>query len=62
MINGKAEEVIKKSFESLLNRYQIRLETSMRGSNFIFDCVHLLHQNSDKIKFKWGGSYIDFRN
>ena len=52
MINGKAEDVIKKSFESLLNRYQIRLETSMRGSNFIFDCVHLLHQNSDKIKFK----------
>ena len=27
----------------LLNRYQTGLETSMRGSDFIFDCAHLLH-------------------
>ena len=37
MIYDNAEEVIKELFESLLNRYQIRLETSMRGSDFIFD-------------------------
>ena len=30
MINEKADEVIKEFFESLLNRYQIGLETSMR--------------------------------
>ena len=35
MINYKANEVIDKLFQSLLNRYQIGLETSMRGSDFI---------------------------
>ena len=39
MINGKADEVIEKLFESRLNRYQIGLETSIRDIDFIFDCV-----------------------
>ena len=39
MINDKAEEVIKELFQSLLSRYQIGLETSMKGSEFVFDCV-----------------------
>ena len=39
MINGKADEVIEKLFESRLNRYQIGLETSIRDVDFIFDCV-----------------------
>ena len=29
--------------KTLLNRYQTGLETSMRGSDFIFDCAHLLY-------------------
>ena len=41
MVNGKADEVIEKLFKSHLNRYQIELETSIRGSDFIFHCVHL---------------------
>ena len=32
----KANEVIEERFESLLSRYQIELEISMRGSDFIF--------------------------
>ena len=38
-------EVIKEIFESLLSRYQIGLETSMRGidSDFMFDGVNLLY-------------------
>ena len=36
MINDKANEVIEKKFQLLLSRYQIGLETSMRGSDFIF--------------------------
>ena len=36
MINDKANEVIEKNFQLLLSRYQIGLETSMRGSDFIF--------------------------
>ena len=54
MINDKADEVIEKLFESLLNRYQTALETSIRGSHFIFDCVHLLYYKCSKINFKRG--------
>ena len=59
MINEKAYKVSEKRFELLLNRYHIRLETSMRRSDFIFDCVHLLYYKCHKINFKRGGSYID---
>ena len=37
-----ANKVIKEIFESLLSRYQIGLETSMKWSDFIFDGVSLL--------------------
>ena len=46
-------------FESLLSRYQIGLETSMRGRDFIFDSSQLLFYKCHKINFKHGGSYID---
>ena len=39
--------------------YQIELETSMRGNEYIFDCVHLLYYKRCKINFKRGRSYID---
>ena len=32
----------------------------MRGSEFIFDSVHALHYDFNKIRFNRGGSYIDF--
>ena len=47
MINDKEDEVIEELIQSLLNRYQMELTTSMRGSDFIFDYVHLLY--CDKI-------------
>ena len=34
MINDKADEVVKELFESILNRYQIGLKTSMKNSDF----------------------------
>ena len=43
MINDKADKVIGEPFQSLLSRYEIRLETSMKISDFVFDCVHLLY-------------------
>ena len=49
MINDKPEEVIEGPFSILLSRYQIGLETSMRGSDFIFDCVHLWYYKCHKI-------------
>ena len=38
MINDKGDKVI----EELVSTYQVELETSIKGSDFIFDCVHLL--------------------
>ena len=39
VIYDNADEVMKNLFASLLNRYHVRLETSMRGSDFLFDCI-----------------------
>ena len=38
-----AIEVVDELFESLHSRYQGNLETSMRGNDFIFDSVQLMH-------------------
>ena len=46
-------------FESLLRRYQNTLEVSMRGSEFIFIAVQLLHYKCHKVNFKRGISYIN---
>ena len=61
MSNDNANEVVNELSESLLWRYQICLETSMREreSDFIFDSVRLLFYKCHKINIKHGGSYID---
>ena len=41
MINDKPDEVIEELFQSVLSRYQIGLETSTKGSDFIFDSLIL---------------------
>ena len=62
MINDKPDEVIKELFQSLLYRYQVGLETSMIGGEFVFDCVQLLYYKCHKISPNRGGSYIDSPN
>ena len=52
MINDKSDEVIKELLIHLLKEYQIGLEKSIRGSDFIFGCVHLLHYKCHKNKSK----------
>ena len=44
MINGEVDEVIKKDllFDLLKNRYQNNLEL-IKSSEFVFNCVYLLH-------------------
>ena len=59
MTYENSNDVVDELFESLLSKYQIGLETSMRGSNFIFDSVQILHYKCHKINFKRAGSYID---
>ena len=43
MIYCKADKLFKNIFESLLRRYEVRLETSMKFRDFIFDCIRLLY-------------------
>ena len=51
-INDKGDEVIEALFQSLLPRFQIGLETSIKGSDFIFGWVPLLYYKCPKIHFK----------
>ena len=59
MTYENSNDVFDELFESLLSKYQIGLETSMRGSNFIFDSVQILHYKCHKTNFKSAGSYVD---
>ena len=44
--------------DGIKNRYQNNIE-SMRGSDFVFDYVHLMYYKCHKINLNCGGSYID---
>ena len=59
MINDKADEVTKKLLKLIIKRYQNISEISMRGSDFIFDCIHLLYYKWHKINPNHGQSYKD---
>ena len=54
-----ANEVVDELFQSLRSRHQVNLETSMKGSDFIFDSVQLMHYKCYAVNFKRGGLYID---
>ena len=56
MINDEEMKLYKKFFDSLKNRYQNNVE-SMKGSEFVFDYVHLLYYKCYKINPNHGGSY-----
>ena len=56
--NDEADEIIKELFDSFKSRYQNNLE-SMKGSEFLFDYVHLLYHKCYKIDPDHGGSCID---
>ena len=49
MSYDNVNEVVNELFESLLSRYWIGLETSMKGSDLIFDSVQLLYYKCRKI-------------
>ena len=57
-INDEADEVMKELFDSLKNRYQNNLEL-MKGSELVFDHVHLLYYKCHKINLNRGRSYTD---
>ena len=48
-------EIDEEPFESLLQKYQDELEEKIRGNEFVFDSVNLLHYNLHKISLNRGG-------
>ena len=56
---NETDEIIEELFESLLQKYQGGLEEKMKGSEFVFDSVDLLHCNLHEISLNIGGSYIN---
>ena len=58
MVNDEADEVIKELFDSLKKRYQNNLEL-MKGSEFVFNYIQLLHCKSNKANSNRGGSCIN---
>ena len=54
-----ANEVVYELFMSLRSKYQENLEKSMKGSDFIFDLVQLLHYKCHTVNFKRVDSYMD---
>ena len=59
MIGNETDEIIEKLYDSLSQRYQEKLEQSMRESEFVFDSVDLLYYKCHKTSLNRGGSYID---
>ena len=43
MVGSETDEITEELFEPLLQRYQKGLEKSMKGREFVFDSVDLLH-------------------
>ena len=43
IINDNAGGVKEEFFQSLSSRDQIGLQTSIKGSDFVFNCIHLLY-------------------
>ena len=62
MIYDNTYEAIKEFFESLLNKYQNELETSIRGTDFMSNYVHLIYYKCHKINRNRGVPYRDARN
>ena len=59
MMGSETNDIMEELFKSLLERYQERLEESMRGTEFIFDSVDTLYCNLNKTSLGRDGSYID---
>ena len=59
-----ANEAVNELFEPLRSKYRDKLETSMKGRDFIYDSVQLMYckVKCSKVNFKRGGSYVDSPN
>ena len=53
----ETDEIINEFFNSLLTKYQVGLEESIKDSEFVFDNVDLLHYKYHKTSLIRGGLY-----
>ena len=59
MVGNETDKIIEDLFDSFLQRYESNLEESMRGSEFVFDCVDSLYYKLHKISPNRRRTYID---
>ena len=59
MTGVDTNDVVEELFKSTLERYQTGLQESMRGCEFVFDCVNELHYKLHKVNLNRRRSYID---
>ena len=59
MMGNETDGIIKKHFNSLLQKYQEGLEESIKRSEFVFDSLDLLYYKLSKKSLNRSGSYID---
>ena len=59
MMDSETDEIIKELYKSFLQRYQEKLEESMRGSCFIFDSIDAFYYDLNKVSLSRGRSYKD---
>ena len=59
MNSDDTDEIIKRLFESFLQKYEENLQKKMKGSEFEFDGVNFLYYDFNKISLNRGRSYID---
>ena len=59
MIGNNSNEIVNELFSSLLIRYQMVLETSMKGSDFVFDIIDGIYCKCHRKSLNHGKLYID---
>ena len=57
-VGSETNEIVMDLFVSFLEKYQEKLEESMRGSEFIYCSADVLYYNLNKVSLSRGGSYI----
>ena len=58
IMQGKdTNDIIREMFDSFLYNYQKELK-NIKGSDFVFESVNLLHYKLHRVRLKRGGSYI----
>ena len=59
MTGSKTDEIINELSESLLIKYRLGLEESMKGSDNVFDSINGMYYKCNKISLNCGGLYTN---